>query len=96
MKYRAYSSGWKRYPVTAVILIMVLAGLEPESVAWQGVTAHEETALKLLRKGLQELGAYAALKKLLSAGPRLTGSPQAEAAVGLMVKYMQVSQAARL
>ncbi len=38
--------------------------------------------------GLRQLGAYAALAKLLSAGPRLTGSAQADAAVKLMADHM--------
>ena len=46
-------------------------------------------AASISRKGLTEQGAHATLAKLLSAGPRLTGSPQADAAVALMAEHMR-------
>jgi carboxypeptidase Q len=51
-------------------------------------SAYEDVAARLLRTGLREQGAYATLRKLLSVGPRLTGSAQAEAAVNLMAGQM--------
>jgi carboxypeptidase Q len=49
---------------------------------------HLDIAEKILKKGLQEEGAYAILKKIASVGPRLTGSPQAAAAVRIMYQEM--------
>ena len=49
---------------------------------------YAETAKRLSDTGLRRLGAYATLTKLLSVGPRLTGSPQADAAVKLMAEHM--------
>ena len=40
----------------------------------------------LLKTGLRQQAAYRTLTRILSAGPRLTGSPEAEAAVELMVQ----------
>jgi carboxypeptidase Q len=51
--------------------------------------AYEEAATRIVQKGLRELGAYATLAKLLSAGPRLTGSAEADAAVALMADHMK-------
>ncbi len=48
-----------------------------------------ETAEKILEKGLREEGAFSLLEKLTDVGPRLTGSPQAEAAVGLMRRQLE-------
>ncbi len=47
-----------------------------------------DIAEQILIKGLQEEGAYAILKKITSVGPRLTGSPQAAAAVRIMYQEM--------
>jgi hypothetical protein len=68
---------------TAALLVPASARVHGEEVsAYQGV------AVRLLQTGLREQGAYATLKKLLSVGPRLTGSAQAEAAVRLMSEQM--------
>ncbi len=48
----------------------------------------QDVATRLLQTGLREQGAYATLEKLLSVGPRLTGSAQADAAVRLMAEHM--------
>jgi carboxypeptidase Q len=48
----------------------------------------QDVATRLLEAGLREQGAYATLEKLLSVGPRLTGSAQADAAVRLMAEHM--------
>ena len=48
----------------------------------------QDVATRLLQAGLREQGAYATLEKLLSVGPRLTGSAQADAAVRLMEEHM--------
>ncbi|MGD2295055.1 MAG: M20/M25/M40 family metallo-hydrolase [Candidatus Aminicenantes bacterium] len=47
-----------------------------------------DTAQKLLNKGLSEEGAYTILRKIVEVGPRLTGSPQAAAAVERMKQEM--------
>jgi carboxypeptidase Q len=57
--------------------------------AGQAQSGYEEVATRLHQKGLRELGAYATLAKLLSVGPRLTGSAQADAAVRLMAGHMK-------
>jgi hypothetical protein len=48
----------------------------------------QDVVTRLLQAGLREQGAYRTLEKLLSVGPRLTGSAQAEAAVTLMAARM--------
>lgn len=58
----------------------------PPAASWQ---QHEDVAVRLLKKGLSELGAYSTLEKILSVGPRLTGSAQADAAVALMARHMK-------
>lgn len=55
----------------------------------QAPAGYEDVATRILQKGLRELGAYGTLSKLLSAGPRLTGSAQADAAVALMADRMR-------
>ncbi len=58
---------------------------------------YEEIANKILTKGLEENGAYAILEKLTKLGPRLTGSPQASAAIELMRQIlMDIGLDARL
>ena len=47
-----------------------------------------DIANRLLKKGLTELGAFHYLEQLTSLGPRLTGSPEAAAAVELMQQKM--------
>ncbi len=57
--------------------------------AGQQTAAYEDVATRMVNTGLRELGAYQSLAKILSAGPRLTGSAQADAAVKLMVDHMK-------
>jgi len=61
----------------------------PQSAGGQPASAYEDAATRILNKGLRELGAYKSLTKILSVGPRLTGSKQADAAVVLMVDHMK-------
>jgi Zn-dependent M28 family amino/carboxypeptidase len=49
----------------------------------------QDIAAQILKKGLREQGAYQTLLRIVSAGPRLTGSPQAENAVQLMAQHMK-------
>jgi hypothetical protein len=49
--------------------------------AAQTQAAYDDVAHRLLAKGLAEQGAFKALEKITAVGPRLTGSPQAAAAV---------------
>jgi hypothetical protein len=49
---------------------------------------YKDIARKILHKGMSEQYAYELLKKITSVGPRLTGSPQAEAAVELTRRIM--------
>jgi hypothetical protein len=51
--------------------------------------SNEAIASQLLVTGLRQQGAYATLEKILSVGPRLTGSPEAGAAVELTVRHMR-------
>jgi carboxypeptidase Q len=55
----------------------------------QGLPGYEDVATRLLQKGMREQGAYSTLKKILSVGPRLTGSAEADAAVRLMAEHMK-------
>lgn len=71
-----------------LLVILTLVAF-PLLCAGQAEAPYADTAAKLLKKGLQEQGAYQTLVKILSVGPRLTGSPQAEAAVELMVRHMK-------
>lgn len=50
---------------------------------------YEEVAARLLEKGLAELGAWESLEKILSVGPRPTGSPEADEAVALLAGHMK-------
>ena len=54
-----------------------------------GVSRYHHLAEKITRRALEDPYAYAVLEKLTRGGPRLTGSPQAAAAVGLMRQEMQ-------
>src|SRR5512135_66513 len=68
----------------AVSMVPLAAGRK----SGQDPSGYEEVATRLSQKGLRELGAYATLAKLVAAGPRLTGSAQADAAVRLMADHM--------
>lgn len=52
-------------------------------------SAYADAAERLRRAGLQEENAYDMLRDLTALGPRLTGSPQAAAAVALVAQMMQ-------
>jgi carboxypeptidase Q len=55
----------------------------------QQANPYDDVATRMVQKGLRELGAYQTLEKVLSVGPRLTGSAQADQAVALMVGHMK-------
>ncbi len=50
---------------------------------------YHDIARRLLERGLADRGAFSILQKILAAGPRLTGSPQAEAAVAAAFRLLQ-------
>lgn len=52
-------------------------------------SSRDAVATAILQKGLREMGAWEALEKILSVGPRLTGSKQADDAVAAMADYMK-------
>ncbi|MCJ7610914.1 MAG: hypothetical protein MUP19_01515, partial [Candidatus Aminicenantes bacterium] len=52
-------------------------------------SSYEDVARRLLVRGLVDRGAFTVLEKILAAGPRLTGSPQAEAAVAATFELLQ-------
>ncbi len=70
---------------TILLLTLTLVGLanQIESKPFQTITE------EILKKGLKELGAFSILEKITGIGPRLTGSPQAAAAVELMLQQMK-------
>jgi carboxypeptidase Q len=76
----------------AVVSFALLAGFPgAASLAQEGQAAsspYEGIAARISQAGLRQLGAYATLTRLLSVGPRLTGSAQADAAVRLMADCM--------
>jgi hypothetical protein len=74
--------------LVALAVATSLVALTPAGVRGDQPPAYEALSTRLLQTGLREQGAYATLKKLLSVGPRLTGSAQAEAAVKLMADHM--------
>jgi len=79
-------SGWFGLAaVSAVGAVLCAASLAGQSD--QG--RYDQAAATISKKGLREQGAYATLAKLLSVGPRLTGSPQADAAVASMAVHMR-------
>lgn len=51
--------------------------------------SYEDVAHRLLAKGLTEQGAFKTLEKITAVGPRLTGSPQAAAAVAVTMDLMR-------
>ena len=89
LEYRRRIMNRSSLPLTGVAVLSILVLPVILAVAGQAGSPYESTAAQLLRKGLQEQGAYATLIKILSVGPRLTGSPQAEAAVELMAGHMK-------
>ena len=89
LKYCSRMVGRKSLFLAGIAVVLILALSAILVRAGQAGSPYEGTAAQLLKKGLQEQGAYATLVKILSVGPRLTGSPQAEAAVELMVGHMK-------
>jgi hypothetical protein len=78
--------------LSAVVLIAsVGASQRIDAQAGQGPgsgSGYEDVATRISQAGLRQLGAYTTLARLLSVGPRLTGSAQADAAVRLMAEHM--------
>jgi hypothetical protein len=83
---------WPKRPGTAArvrVAASFVAALSAASLsAIQSGSPYEKIAAKLLETGLGQQGAYRTLGVVLSAGPRLTGSAQAEKAVELMVRHL--------
>ena len=80
----------KTLALAAALAIAAAAGLlAAASGGGQDQASYEDMATRLHQKGLRELGAYATLEKLVSVGPRPTGSAQADAAVSLMAGHMK-------
>ena len=84
---------WRRVvPALAASLVLAIPlgvpSAQPQAPA-SGPGPLGDVATRLAQKGLRELGAYRALEEILSVGPRLTGSAQADAAVRLMAGYMR-------
>jgi hypothetical protein len=73
----------------ALVIVATVGLLAAGSGSGQDQTFYEDVATRLHQKGLRELGAYATLEKLVSVGPRPTGSAQADAAVRLMAEHMK-------
>jgi carboxypeptidase Q len=74
--------------LVCVVCAMVALGGAQSTVGASAESRYEGIATRIVQKGLRELGAYETLSKLLSVGPRPTGSVQAESAVALMAKHM--------
>ncbi len=71
----------------AASLALAALALAPLQARRQG--PYEDVATRLLRTGMREQGARAILRKIVSVGPRLTGSKQADEAVTLMANEMK-------
>ncbi len=80
----------RRWSIAAAACAAAVAlGLQHSALAArEQASPYEDVATRILQAGLREQGAFKALEKLLSVGPRLTGSAQADAAVRLMADYM--------
>jgi Zn-dependent M28 family amino/carboxypeptidase len=68
---------------------MMVALVGAPLCARQASESYAQVAAALLKTGLQQQGAYRTLAEVLSVGPRLTGSVQADAAVAAMVRHMR-------
>ena len=80
----------KTLALAAALTIAAAAGaLTATPGGDQDQASYEDMATRLCQKGLRELGAYATLEKLVSVGPRPTGSAQADAAVSVMAGHMK-------
>ena len=68
------------FRLTTILLVFIFWGLA--SSCSQKESPHFQTITEeILKKGLAESGAFSILEKITAIGPRLTGSPQAAAAV---------------
>jgi carboxypeptidase Q len=77
-------------PLAAGLLAGLVLSLTAASCARNPLTSrYGDTAAKLARAGLSEEGAFEFLRQITSVGPRLTGSPEAAAAVSLTRKLME-------
>ena len=70
--------------IALLVFILLLApGAITQEDAYSGIVK------KFIHQGLMQEGAYDLLRKITSLGPRLTGSPEAAAAVELMNQEMR-------
>jgi carboxypeptidase Q len=77
-------------PLAAGLVAGFVLSLAAASCARDPMTLrYGETATELTRIGLLEEGAFEFLRQITSVGPRLTGSPEAAAAVSLTRKLME-------
>ena len=83
------STKWHPWLAAALAVAAATAVTTLARDGGQDLATHEGVATRISQKGLRELGAYATLTTLLSVGPRLTGSAQADAAVTLMAGHMK-------
>lgn len=74
---------------SAISVVLIGACVVAPLGAMQVASSYEQVATKFLETGLRQQGAYRTLAILLSAGPRLTGSAEADAAVELMARHMR-------
>jgi Zn-dependent M28 family amino/carboxypeptidase len=78
------------FAVRSALVAMLIGGsVAAPPAGTQVAGSHEQVAATLLETGLRQQGAYRTLATLLSVGPRLTGSAQADAAVDLMSRHMR-------
>lgn len=84
---------YPRRTLLVSVLVALAAGTTAsgQSAPPQAAPADPRVAFvdRLTAAGLRTLGAYDTLGRLLSAGPRPTGSPAADKAVALMAKHMR-------
>ena len=76
-------------PAAALTIAAAAGPLAAASRGGPDQASYEDVATRLHQRGLRELGAYATLERLVSVGPRQTGSAQADAAVSLMAGHMK-------
>jgi carboxypeptidase Q len=76
-------------PAAALTIAATAGLLAAASRGGSDPASYEDMATRLYQQGLRQLGAYATLERLVSVGPRPTGSAQADAAVSLMAGHMK-------
>ena len=74
--------------ISFIVISALLLQVYPNAQEKTDKPPYLDIAERILKKGLQEEGAYAILKKITNVGPRLTGSPQAAAAVRIVFQEM--------